>query len=161
MFCEKTAGKGNGMKVNFDIKRKFIVNGKEYAALEEMPPELREAYERALRSGAGVSIEKPQVSVESKIVFNGQEYRSPDAMPEEVRRVYQSVMKSVETGVASPELISAALGDGSTMPHRSATLHTSVDLAKPIEPTSSIPKWIIASLLVLGLIFILYYLFTR
>jgi hypothetical protein len=149
------------MKVNFNVKRKFIVNGKEYTSVEEMPPELREAYEKAVRSGAGVRIEKPQVSVESKIVFNGQEYRSLEAMPEEVRRVYQSVMKSVETGSASPELLSAALGDESTTPRRSATFHTSLDLAKPIEPTSSTPRWIIVGLGLLGLIIMLYYLFAR
>jgi|WetSurSiteA1Bulk_404760.scaffolds.fasta_scaffold69917_1 hypothetical protein len=148
------------MKVNFNVKRKFIVNGKEYASVEEMPPELREAYEKAMRSGAGVRIDKPQVSVESKIVFNGQEYRSLEAMPEEVRRVYLSVMKSVETGKASPELLSAALGDESTVPHRGATFHASVDLAKPIEPTSSMPRWIIAGVVLLGLVFVLYYLFA-
>ena len=149
------------MKVNFNVKRKFIVNGKEYASVEEMPPELREAYEKAVRSGAGVRIEKPQISVESKIVFNGQEYRSLEAMPEEVRRVYQSVMKSVETGEASTEFLSAALGDESTMPNRSAAFHTSVDLAKPIEPTSSTPRWIIVGLGLLGVIIMLYYLFAR
>jgi hypothetical protein len=149
------------MKVSFDVKRKFVVNGKEYASVEEMPPELREAYEKAVRSGAGVRIEKPQVRVESKIVFNGQEYRSLDAMPGEVRRVYQSVMKSLETGAASPELLSAALGDESTLPLRGATFHTSIDLAKPIEPTSSTPRWLIGGLVLLGIVFMLYYLFAK
>jgi len=146
------------MGVTMKIQRKFIVNGKKYSSVEEMPPELREAYEKAVRSGAGVRIEKPRFRMESKIVFNGQEYRSLEAMPEEVRRVYQSVMKSVETGSASPELLSAALGDDSTLPHRGTTLRTSVDLAKPIEPTSSTPRWIIASVLLPVLIFMLYYL---
>jgi hypothetical protein len=149
------------MKVNFNVKRKFIVNGKEYASVEEMPPELREAYEKAVRSGAGVRIEKPHVSVEGKIVFNGQEYRSLESMPEEVRRVYRSVMKSVETGEASPELLSAALGDEATMPHRGATTHASVDFAKPIEPTSSTPRWIVGGLVLLGISIILYYLFAQ
>jgi hypothetical protein len=149
------------MGVTVNIQRKFIVNGKEYTSVEEMPPELREAYEKAVRSGAGVRIEKPQVSVESKIVFNGQEYSNLNAMPEEARKVYQSVMKSVETGAASPELLSAALGDESTTPRRSATFHTSLDLAKPIEPTSSTPRWIGGGLVLLGVIIILYYLFAR
>jgi len=146
------------MKVDFDIKRQFIVNGKRYNSVEEMPTELREAYEKAVRSGAGVKIEKPQVHLESKIVFNGQEYRSLDAMPEEVRRVYRSVMKSAETGAASPELLSAALGDESPLPREHATFPTSADLAKPIEPTSSTPRWIIGGLILLALVFLLYYL---
>ena len=149
------------MKVNFDVKRKFIVNGKEYSSVEEMPPELREAYEKAVRSGTGVRIEKPQVSVETKIVFNGKGYDSLEAMPVDVRRVYQSVMKSVETGEASPDLLSAALGDESILPRQGAPIHTSFDLAKPIEPTSSIPRWIIVGLVLLGLVLGLYYLLAN
>ena len=148
------------MGVTVNIQRKFIVNGKEYTSVEEMPPELREAYEKAVRSGAGVRIEKPHVSVEGKIVFNGQEYRSLVAMPEEVRRIYQSVMKSVETGEASTEFLSAALGDEATRPHQNQAIYTPVDLAKPIEPTSSMPRWIIAGVVLLGLVFVLYYLFA-
>lgn len=149
------------MSVTLDVKRKFIVNGKKYSSVEEMPPELREAYEKAVRSGAGVRIEKPQVRVETKIVFNGKEYGSLEAMPADVRRLYQSVMKSVETGQASPDLLSAALGDESTVPRLGATFHTSVDLAKPIEPTSSTPRWIKGGLVLLGLVFVLYYLFAN
>ena len=149
------------MKVNFKVKRKFVVNGKEYASVEEMPPELREAYEKAVRARAGVRIEKPQVRIETKIVFNGKEYDSLEAMPAGVRRVYQSVMKSVERGAASPEVLSAALGDESTLPHRGATIHTSIDLAKPIEPTSSTPRWLIGGLVLLGIVFMLYYLFAK
>ena len=149
------------MGVTLNVKRKFIVNGKEYNSVEEMPPELREAYEKAVRSGADVRIEKPQVSVETKIVFNGKEYDSLETMPADIRRVYQSVMKSVETGEASPELLSAALGDESTPPRQGATFHTSVDRAKPIEPTSSTPRWVIGGLVLLGLVFVLYYLFAK
>jgi len=75
------------MKVNLDVKRKFVANGKEYGSVEEMPPELREAYEKATRSSAGLKIEKPQVSVKTKIVFNDREYDSLEAMPADVRRV--------------------------------------------------------------------------
>ncbi len=81
------------MGVTLNVKRKFIVNGKEYNSHEEMPRELREAYEKAVSSGSGMRIQKPQVSVETKIVFNGKEYDSLEAMPGDIRRVYQSVMK--------------------------------------------------------------------
>jgi hypothetical protein len=149
------------MKVNFNIKRRIIVNGKEYASVEDMPPELREAYEKAVGSGTGVSIEKPQVKLTTKIVFNGKAYENLDSMPVEVRQLYQSVMKSVETGEASPELLSAALGEDSTQTRRGATSHTSIGLPKPIEPGSSFsPRWIIVAVALLGLVFMLYYLFV-
>jgi len=47
------------------MSTKVHVNGKEYTSVEEMSPELREAYEKAVRSGAGEN-RKPQISVESK-----------------------------------------------------------------------------------------------
>jgi len=74
------------------------------------------AYEKATRSSAGLKIENLQVSVKTKIVFNDREYDSLEAMPADVRRVYQSVMKSVETGQASSDLLSAALGEESASP---------------------------------------------
>jgi hypothetical protein len=149
------------MKVNVDVRRKFIVNGKEYNSAEEMPPELREAYEKAVGSGAGVRIEKPQVHVETKIVFNGKEYDSLGGMPADVRRLYQSVMKSAEKGEASPEMLAAALGEDPALTGQSGGIHTSFDLAKPIEPTSSTPRWIIVALALLVLVFMLYYLLAK
>jgi hypothetical protein len=150
------------MKVNFNVKRKFIVNGKEYNSVEEMPPELREAYEKAARSGAGVRIDKPHVKVETKIVFNGKEYENFEAMPADVHRLYQSVMKGVETGEVSPEILSAALGDDRALSGRSEAVHFSDDLPKPIEPVSSLsPRWIIGGLALLVLVFMLYYLLAK
>jgi hypothetical protein len=150
------------MKVSFDVKRKFVVNGKEYASVEEMPPELREAYEKAMRSGAGMRIGKPQVRMETKIVFNGKKYESLEAMPADVRRIYQSVMKSVETGQVSPEMLSAALGDDPSLTRENRVVHASVDLAKPIEPKSSFsPQWVIGGLVLLGIVFMLYYLIAK
>jgi hypothetical protein len=37
------------MTVSFTLKRKFIVNGKEYASADERPPNDREAYQQALQ----------------------------------------------------------------------------------------------------------------
>lgn len=41
------------MKFNFTMKNSFFVNGKEYGSVEEMPREIREAYERAMRASQG------------------------------------------------------------------------------------------------------------
>jgi hypothetical protein len=79
------------MPVNFNIKTKIKINGKEYAGPEEMPPDVRQLYEQALAK-AGTS---PQANVKSKIKFNGQSYNSPDEMPEDTRRIFESVMSTV------------------------------------------------------------------
>ena len=150
------------MKVNFNIKRKIIVNGKEYTSAEDMPPKLREAYERAVRSEMGVRTEKPQTRVTTKIVFNGKEYENLEAMPADVRRVYLSVMKSVHTGEASPEMLSGVLGDNRDLSGQPEAVHFSNDLPKPIEPASAFsPRWIVVALGLLGLVFVVYYLLAK
>jgi hypothetical protein len=150
------------MKVNFNIKRKIIVNGKEYTSVEDMPPELREAYEKAVRSGTGARSEKSQARVKTKIVFNEKEYENLDAMPADVRRVYLSVMKSVEAGEASPEMVSAVLADNRDLSGQPEALHFSNDLPKPIEPASAFsPRWMILALALLGLVLMLYYLLAK
>lgn len=40
------------MSVNFEIKRKITVDGKEYGSLAEVPPEVRTAILEAMASGA-------------------------------------------------------------------------------------------------------------
>jgi hypothetical protein len=150
------------MGVTLKVKRKFVVNGKEYSSVEEMPPELRDAFEKAVNSGSGVRIQNPGAGMKTKIVFDGKEYDSLDAMPGDIRRVYQSVMKAAETGEASPEMLSAALADGPALTPQGQAFPTSMDLPKPIEPASSFsPRWIMAGLLLLGFIFILYHLFAK
>ena len=39
---------------NVNVKRKYVVNGKEYASLDEMPPEIREAIEKAKHAVPGL-----------------------------------------------------------------------------------------------------------
>jgi hypothetical protein len=69
--------------------KKFIVNGKEYASIEDVPEEFRglvkAAQEKAGQAGAPV-----QFSVQKKFKFkvNGQEYDSVEEMPEAARRLF-------------------------------------------------------------------------
>ncbi len=79
-------------------------NGKKYSSVEEMPPDEREAYEKAINmlknlteSGKKVEIKETvqSTSVEEKpdgsIVVDGQEYSSVDEMPPEVRAKYEKL----------------------------------------------------------------------
>ena len=80
------------MTVKVEVKWKFKVNGKEYASREEMPENIRHAYDKALanaRSGGSAGPGAPA----TKIVFNGQEYSSVDSMPADVRQTYEEVLK--------------------------------------------------------------------
>lgn len=103
------------MNTNITLKTKIRVNGKEYASVEDMPADVRHAYERALSTmGGGKShstfqlVRRPgdsQTASSSKIVINGQEYASVDQMPTDVRRLYDGVVATLEgdhTPGASP-----------------------------------------------------------
>ena len=82
------------MPMNINIKKKIVINGKEYASPEEVPPELRQVYEQALvRQGNSPQV---HISTSSKFTINGQTYNSVDEMPEEARKLYESMMSRVD-----------------------------------------------------------------
>lgn len=124
------------MEVKFNVKRKYIVNGKEYASIEEMPADIRQLYEKAVSGKEGISNENISSLSAGKIVFNGQEYESVESMPFDIRQMYETVMKTVNEGKISltgnvdfkfgrktPEL-----GQGSIV--------DSYNMSKPITPKS-------------------------
>ena len=84
------------MTTNITVKTKFRVNGQDYERVEDMPPDVRRAYERALATTGGErsGLTRPRSS--TKIVFNGQEYASPAQMPAAVRQLYDGVMAAVD-----------------------------------------------------------------
>ncbi len=79
------------MKINFNIKRTFKINGKEYKSFDEMPPGIRALFEKASSTKAG-SGRGEATNTTAKIVFNGVEYESSDAMPTYIRNLYENVM---------------------------------------------------------------------
>ncbi len=91
------------MSINFqfNVKRKFTVNGVEYGSLEEMPPELRAAVEKAAAGKTGVTFSAAAcASVQktgggAKITVNGRTYDGVEAMPEEDRKLYEQAMGAV------------------------------------------------------------------
>ena len=81
------------MKIN--VKTKIKYKGQEYSSVEELPPEARAAYEKAIATGGA--------SVSTKIVFNGQEYASLDLMPAPERQLYEDALKLThDTQVVPP-----------------------------------------------------------
>ncbi len=89
------------------MEHKIIFNGREYASVDEMPADVRRAYEQlqavfadADRDGTpdileGIGAVNIQ-TVTTKIVFNGQEYTSVDEMPAEVRRAYEQALAAFD-----------------------------------------------------------------
>ncbi len=76
------------IKTNVSIKKKIVVNGHEYSSEEELPEELRKAYNQAMRAAPA--------SPKAKIVINGKEYGSVGEMSSDVRQIYEGAMAAAK-----------------------------------------------------------------
>ncbi len=92
---------------------KITFNGKEYSSVDEMPPDVRQTYEKVIQvfqdkdqdgvpdifQGGAQNIQGAQKIVINqglftKIIFNGKEYSSVDEMPPNVRQAYEQAMSA-------------------------------------------------------------------
>lgn len=87
------------MNIKVTVNQKIVINGKEYGSPDELPDDLRRAYQRAMGSGLGAG---GFVGRKSKIMFQGREYDSPASMPEEARRLYDLAMAAANLEKAQP-----------------------------------------------------------
>ena len=86
------------MPLSVKTSWKININGKTYSSPDEMPDDLRQAYEKAMANPAKAGAEIAGGS--SRIKINGQEYDSPAAMTSETRQLYESALKMVKRGPA-------------------------------------------------------------
>ena len=71
--------------MNINVKTKIRYNGREYSSPNELPPEVRSGYEKALAGAA-----------QRRITINGQEFGSENELPEEVRNFAEDVINLVQ-----------------------------------------------------------------
>jgi hypothetical protein len=71
--------------MNINVKTKIRYNGRDYSSPNELPPEVRSGYEKALAGAA-----------QSKVTINGQEFGSETEMPEEMRNFAEDVIALVQ-----------------------------------------------------------------
>jgi hypothetical protein len=92
------------MGATITIKTRLRVNGREYASVDELPPDLRRAYARAVAHGGDAHHHLMQsggdatlgTATHSRIVFNGQEYADESQMPHEVRTLYDDALAALD-----------------------------------------------------------------
>jgi len=138
------------MPINFNVKTKIKINGKEYNSPEEMPPDIRSLYEKAManREGSSANI---QGTTNSKIVFNGQTFNNLDEMPADVRRIYDSVITALDkNGGGIPETLRS--DGGSTFQPSAPLLPTQSRVTTSSKATSRSIIWIVTILIALLLI---------
>jgi hypothetical protein len=78
--------------VSIRLKSKIRYNGQEYSSPAELPPEVRAAYEEAVRGRTADC----DGAVKRKLVFNGETFANEEAMPGDVRKLYDDVMSVIE-----------------------------------------------------------------
>jgi hypothetical protein len=132
------------MTLNVSFKRTFKINGKEYGSLEDMPEDVRLAFEKKAGS-AGSNTPGIPAKMPSPIVFNGIEYPGIDEMPTYARNLYEQAMAAAEADAQG----SAADHD----PRRGS---------QPVraEPSFS-AKSAVAAFVLIALALLLYYLLGR
>ena len=79
---------GIQIKTNVRIK----VNGKEYGSVDELPPEIQDAYRKQM----GVKLGTP--GTQGAITVNGKTYKSLAELPPDERMRYEEIMKVVNAG---------------------------------------------------------------
>lgn len=128
---------------------------------EEMPENIREAYDKALANAISGHSASPGAPT-TKIVFNGQEYAGVDSMPDEIRQAFEEAL-SAARGVEAGD--SDLLRGRTRMTETILTQHGHTDWAfsdKAIEPGSSAfssQRLLVIGFLVLALLCALYFIF--
>ena len=88
-------------KKTFITKSTRLV-GKTYESVEEMPPEDRQAYERAMASAGGPEVTHRFTNID-KIIIDGKEYASAEEMPPDVRQSYEEMLKCINDSHENPK----------------------------------------------------------
>lgn len=73
-----------------DVKTRIRFNGKEYSGIDELPPEVRVAFEKAMANR----------HANKRIVLNGQEFTDETQMRKNARNFYDDVMGAIENNGA-------------------------------------------------------------
>jgi hypothetical protein len=150
------------MKININVKRNYKINGKEYKSIDEMPDNIREAFQKAM-AVSPISERKTNFAEKSaKIVFNDTEYKSIDAMPQDVRRLYEKILKAAETGETSSVIDITEIGKEIS----SGKKPSGTDPLRELRPQLTIDsrfsfKRLMVSVVLVTLIAVLYFFFKK
>lgn len=150
------------------MNNKIIFNGQEYNSPEEMPSDVRQAYDGALnmlsQRNSGAASPKININVKTNIRFGykGQTYNNPDEMPPEVRAAYDKAMEQIDkdhNGVpdfmegkgGQPVKTTFKINTNSNLTS-SAPLISSTQTPSVITPEGSNTRWLIFVVAIIALL---------
>ena len=144
------------MKINFDVKRTYKMNGKEYNSLEEMPDDIRKAFEKAVPPSSAPAQGIPSQAQRTTIIFNEREYDSIDAMPREIRQLYEKVLEAAATGAEPSDIDFPEIREGLRAgTGRQGTVSSGALQPQKFESAFSL-KTVISALILAAIILVLY-----
>ena len=148
--------------------KKIIVNGREYDGVEQMPPEAREEYWRAIAAmrESGISnmpdfVKKDTVSrsvVQESFVYNGREYKSRDALPPEARALLDPMPKTPVSDKTTKVEIKTFQTFSPKINHIENFKNMSGGLDESSKKTPAI-AWLLVKILVVLVVILLFLLF--
>ena len=143
------------------MNNKIIFNGQEYNSPEEMPSDVRQAYDGAmnmlLQRNSGASSSKVNINVKTNIRFGyqGQTYNNPDEMPPEVRAAYDKAMEQIDKDMegkgGQPVKTTFKINTTSNLTS-SAPLISSTQTPSVIAPERSNTRWLIFVVAIIALL---------
>jgi len=142
---------------------KFVVNGKSYASLDEMPPDVRQAYEQMIgmfadknRNGipdileGGMGAGSAQVEIlpmqinSTRFIVDGKVYSSVEELPPEARQKYEQAMAKAGQAMRDanrngvPDILEGALSAGPALSMPPAESTPAIATSRPL--LNSIPS---------------------
>ena len=141
---------------------KITINGRQYHSLEEVPPELREKYAKALqmlrdfetKGPGGLSSESISVKESESIIYNGQKYNSREELPPEAREALAQISES-EWKDKTPDV---TIEETKVLPSEVKVIEES-DWGTRDDQSPSSSRWLVILLLIL--VFLLLFLWLR
>lgn len=120
------------------MSTRITFNGREYPSIDEMPPEIREAYQRVLahltaahhHDLLGNATSRNTVAVEhTSITINGKAYASPDEMPPDVRQAYDDAIRQIDANRNGiPDVLEQTAGQARTLSSAVDRLPSALDI---------------------------------
>lgn len=97
--------------MNITLKTKIRYKGQEYSSVDQLPPEVRAVYERAMAGGGNVVVNH---GTGLRLVVNGKQYPSVADMSAAEKKLYDDAMQLIRDDVSAALTTSPAESSVST-----------------------------------------------
>ena len=117
--------------MNISFKTKIRYNGKDFSSLDELPPEIRAIYERALANRPN-KLMSTGTKVVTRLVVNGHEVGSTKELSEDEQKIYADAMQLLKDSGTGD--LGTTAGQSATKPLPAASIvSVTTPVLAPVE----------------------------